>query len=93
MSKCTAAQAVKAMEYYIGYCEKATSAYASSRDKDTAIFGAFYQAAFDIGEHGTSGTFQNHTSKRDSSIFYREIAYWIRPKKSRKNTVLLPLNS
>lgn len=33
MSKCTAAQAVKAMEYYIGYYEKATSAYASSRDK------------------------------------------------------------
>ena len=33
MSKCTAAQAVKAMEYYVGYYEKATSAYASSRDK------------------------------------------------------------
>ena len=33
MSKCTAAEAVKAMEYYIGYYEKATSAYASSRDK------------------------------------------------------------
>jgi hypothetical protein len=32
--KCTAAQAVKAMEYYVGYYEKATSAYASSRDKD-----------------------------------------------------------
>ena len=33
MSKCTAAQAVAAMEYYLNYYEKATSAYASSRDK------------------------------------------------------------
>lgn len=33
MSKCTAAQAVEAMEYYLNYYEKATSAYASSRDK------------------------------------------------------------
>lgn len=31
--KCTAAQAVKAMEYYLDYYEKASSAYASSRDK------------------------------------------------------------
>lgn len=31
--KCTAAQAVAAMEYYLEYFEKATSAYASSRDK------------------------------------------------------------
>ena len=33
MSKCTAAQAVAAMEYWVGYCEKATSAYSTSRDK------------------------------------------------------------
>ena len=33
MSKCTAAQAVVAMEYWIGYMEKATSAYSTSRDK------------------------------------------------------------
>lgn len=33
MSKCTAAQAVAAMEAWIGYCEKATSAYAATRDK------------------------------------------------------------
>ena len=33
MSKCTAAQAVKAMEYWIGYYEKASSAYANTRDK------------------------------------------------------------
>lgn len=33
MSKCTAAQAVAAMEYYVGYYEKASSAYATSRDK------------------------------------------------------------
>lgn len=33
MSKCTAAQAVAAMEYYLGYYEKASNAYATSRDK------------------------------------------------------------
>ena len=33
MSKCTAAQAVAAMEYWLGYCEKASSAYATTRDK------------------------------------------------------------
>lgn len=33
MGKCTAAQAVKAMEYYVGYCEKASSSYAQTRDK------------------------------------------------------------
>lgn len=33
MSKCTAAQAVSAMEYWVGYYEKATSAYALTRDK------------------------------------------------------------
>lgn len=33
MAKCTAAQAVSAMEYWIGYYEKATSAYSTTRDK------------------------------------------------------------
>lgn len=33
MSKCTAAQAVAAMEVWIGFYEKATSAYATTRDK------------------------------------------------------------
>ncbi len=33
MSKCTAAQAVNAFDYYMGYYEKASSLYASSRDK------------------------------------------------------------
>lgn len=33
MSKCTAAAAVSAMLYYVGYLEKASSQYASSRDK------------------------------------------------------------
>lgn len=33
MSKCTAAQAVAAMEYWIGYKEKASSSYATTRDK------------------------------------------------------------
>lgn len=33
MSNCTAAQAVAAMEAWIGYYEKATSAYATTRDK------------------------------------------------------------
>lgn len=33
MSKCSAAQAVAAMEVWIGYYEKATSAYATTRDK------------------------------------------------------------
>nr|WP_325300282.1 peptidoglycan-binding protein [uncultured Dysosmobacter sp.] len=33
MGKCTAAQAVAAMDYWVGYMEKATSAYATSRDK------------------------------------------------------------
>lgn len=33
MSKCTAAQAVSAFEYWDGYYEKASSAYASTRDK------------------------------------------------------------
>lgn len=33
MSKCTAAEAVAAMEVWIGYYEKATSAYATTRDK------------------------------------------------------------
>ena len=31
---CTAAQAVEAMQYWIGYCEKATSKYISYRDKE-----------------------------------------------------------
>lgn len=34
MSKCTAAQAVAAMEYWLGYLEKASSTYASSRLKE-----------------------------------------------------------
>lgn len=33
MGKCTAAQAVAAMQYWEGYKEKATSAYSTSRDK------------------------------------------------------------
>ncbi len=33
MSKCTAAQAVSAMEYWVGYYEKATSAYSTTRNK------------------------------------------------------------
>lgn len=33
MAKCTAAQAVKAFEYWDGYYEKATSAYSNTRDK------------------------------------------------------------
>lgn len=33
MSKCTAAQAVNAFNYYLGYYEKASSSYASTRDK------------------------------------------------------------
>lgn len=33
MSKCTAAQAVAAMEYWVGYYEKASSAYATTRAK------------------------------------------------------------
>lgn len=33
MSKCTAAQAVAAMEYYLGYREKATVTYSTYRDK------------------------------------------------------------
>lgn len=33
MSKCTAAQAVAAMKYWIGYYEKANSNYSNSRDK------------------------------------------------------------
>ncbi len=33
MSKCTAAQAVAAMEYWLGYYEKASAEYASTRDK------------------------------------------------------------
>lgn len=33
MSKCTAAQAVKAFEYWLGYYEKASSSYANTRDK------------------------------------------------------------
>lgn len=33
MSKCTAAEAVKAMEYYIGYREKASVTYSTYRDK------------------------------------------------------------
>ena len=33
MSKCTAAQALKAFEYWLGYYEKATRTYASYRDK------------------------------------------------------------
>lgn len=34
VSKCTAAQAVKAMEYWVGYYEKASSSYATTRSKD-----------------------------------------------------------
>lgn len=33
MSKCTAAEAVVAIEYWLGYYEKASSAYASTREK------------------------------------------------------------
>jgi len=33
MSKCTAAQAVEAMLYWVGYCEKASSTYSTYRDK------------------------------------------------------------
>lgn len=33
MPKCTAAEALAAFEYWLGYCEKATSKYASYRDK------------------------------------------------------------
>lgn len=31
---CTAAQSVEAMQYWLGYCEKASSKYVSRRDKD-----------------------------------------------------------
>lgn len=33
MAKCTAQQAVDAFKYWVGYCEKASSAYSDSRDK------------------------------------------------------------
>lgn len=33
MSKCTAAQAVEAFAYWLGYCEKASKTYATFRDK------------------------------------------------------------
>ncbi len=37
MAKCTAAQAVKAFQYYEGYYEKASSLYASTREKSAFV--------------------------------------------------------
>lgn len=50
MSKCTAAQAVKAFEYWLGYCEKATSEYATTRDK----------SAFELNKGANNWTYAGH---------------------------------
>lgn len=51
MSKCTAAQAVTAFKYWIGYYEKATSAYATTRDK----------SAFTLNKGSNNWTYAGHT--------------------------------
>lgn len=51
MSKCTAAQAVKAAEYWVGYCEKATSAYSNTRDK----------SAFTLNKGSNNYTYAGYT--------------------------------
>ena len=50
MSKCTAAQAVKAFEYWLGYCEKASAAYADTRDK----------SAFEKNKGANNWTYAGH---------------------------------
>ena len=50
MSKCTAAQAVKAFEYWLGYYEKATSEYATTRDK----------SAFELNKGANNWTYAGH---------------------------------
>ena len=50
MSKCTAAQALAAAEYYVGYCEKATSAYSTSRDK----------SVFELNKGANNWTYAGH---------------------------------
>ena len=50
MSKCTAAQAVKAFEYWLGYYEKATSEYATTRDK----------SAFEKNKGANNWTYAGH---------------------------------
>ena len=37
MAKCTAAQAVQAFEYWLGYYEKASALYASTREKSAFV--------------------------------------------------------
>ena len=58
MSKCTAAQAVKAMEYWVGYYEKTTSAYSTSRDKSVFALNAgtnnYTYAGYICGLNGPS---------------------------------------
>lgn len=48
--KCTAAQAVSAFGYWLGYCEKASSSYASTRDK----------AAFEKNKGSANYTYAGH---------------------------------
>ncbi len=50
MAKCTAAQALAAAEYYVGYCEKASSAYSDTRDK----------AAFTLNKGANNWTYAGH---------------------------------
>lgn len=50
MSKCTAAQAVNAFDYYMGYYEKAGSSYASTRDK----------SAFEKNKGAANYTYMGH---------------------------------
>ncbi len=50
MAKCTAAQAVQAAEYWLGYYEKASSAYADTRDK----------AAFEKNKGANNWTYAGH---------------------------------
>ena len=50
MAKCTAAQALAAAEYYVGYCEKATSAYSTSRDK----------SVFELNKGANNWTYAGH---------------------------------
>ncbi len=50
MGKCTAAQAIAAAEYYVGYCEKASSAYSTSRDK----------SVFELNKGANNWTYAGH---------------------------------
>ena len=50
MSKCTAAEALAAFEYWLGYCEKASSKYAQRRDK----------AAFELDKGANNYTYPGY---------------------------------